>query len=188
MESTILTSIVVGTSTLLGVALTAFVQLRTQRNNQGFQLASETSRRESENAEKEKTLALDRLATAHRQLSIIGREFSPTTLDIIWRADMKDLEYDQRYLSVCREVDELRVIAGLFETSLSEDVEKISCQMNMFWGNFKNVLRLNSLGERPTPNISGLADAHAAAREIGGRTAAIKTQLTDLAKRYRALG
>jgi hypothetical protein len=188
METSIFTSIVAALSALFGVALTSFVQSRTQRNNQQFQYALERERREREKAEKERALALDRLATAHRQLSVIGREFSLTTLDIIWRADMKDLEYDQRYLGVCQEVDELRAIADLYETSLAEDVEKIYGQMNIFWGNFKNVLRLTSLGEKVTPNISGLEQAHAAAREIGERTNSIKRQLTNLAKRYRTDG
>lgn len=188
METSILTSIVAASSALFGVALTSFVQSRTQRSNQQFQYALETERRESEKAEKEKALALDRLATAHRQLSIIGREFSLTTLDIIWSADMKDLEYDQRYLGVCQEVDELRAIVGLYETSLAEDVEKIYGQMNIFWGNFKNVLRLTAQGEKVTPNISGLEQAHAAAREIGERTNYIKRQLAELSKRYRTDG
>lgn len=188
METSIFTSIVAASSALFGVALTSFVQSRTQQNNQQFQYALERGKRESEKAEKERALALDRLATAHRQLSIIGREFSPTTLDIIWRADMKDLEYDQRYLSLCQEVDELRAIAGLYETSLAEDVEKIYGQMNIFWGNFKNLLRLTSLGEKATPSISGLDKSHAAAREIGDRTTSIKRQLTELAKRYRTDG
>lgn len=186
METSIFTSIVVASSALSGVALTSFVQSRTQRSNQQFQYALEAEKRESEKAEKERMLALDRLAIAHRQLSIIGREFSLTTLDIIWRADMKDLEYDQRYLSMCQEVDELRYIACLYEPSLASDVEKVYGQMNIFWGNFKNVLRLTNLGEKVSSNISGLDKAYAAAREIGDMTASIKYQLTELAKRYRA--
>lgn len=185
METSIFTSIVAASSALFGVALTSFVQSRTQQRNQNFQHALETEKRKNEKVEKEKYLALDRLATAHQLLSIIGREFSLTTLDIIWRADMKELEYDQRYLSACREVDELRAIAGLYETSLAEDVEKIYAEMNVFWGNFKNVLRLTSLGETVTSNISGLDKAHAAAREIRDRTISVKRQLTELAERYR---
>lgn len=188
MDTSIFTSIVAASAALFGVALTSFVQSRTQRSNQQFQYYLEIERREIEKREKERVAALDRLATAHRQLSIVGREFSLTTLDIIWRADMKDLEYDQRYLSVCQEVDELRAIAGLYEPSIAEDVEKIYSQMNIFWGNFKNVLRITSLGEKASPNISGFDKAHAAALEIGERTTSIKCQLTSLAYRYRSDG
>jgi hypothetical protein len=43
METPILTSIVAALSALLGVALSSFFQLRTQRINQQFQLALEAS-------------------------------------------------------------------------------------------------------------------------------------------------
>lgn len=181
----LLTALVAGASALLGVALNSSIQLRTLRSNQQFQLTLEASRRESDLREKEKTLALERLAKAHRLLSTIGREFSLTSLDIIWRAEMKDSEYDQRYLSVCDEVDELRVIADLYETSLSEDVEKLYGQMSIFWGNFKNVLRLTSLGEQVDHRTSCFEKAHAAAMDIGGQAHSLKFKLTELGNRYR---
>lgn len=188
METAIFTSIVAGSSALFGVALTSFFQVRTQRNNQQFQLALEASKRESDLREKDRATALERLARAHHQLSAIGREFSLTSLDIIWRAEMKDSEYDQRYLSVCEEVDELRAIAGLYETSLSEGVEKLYGQMNVFWGNFKNVLYLTARGEKVDHTTSCFQDAHAAATDIGSRALALKSQLGDLARRYRVDG
>ena len=191
----LLTSMVAGAFALLGVAVNSSVQLRTLRSNQQFQLALETSKQELEASkrrsdlrEKEKALALERLAQAHRLLSTIGREFSLTSLDIIWRAEMKDSEYDQRYLSICEEVDELRVIAGLHESSISEDVEKLYGQMNIFWGNFKNVLRLTSLGKKADHRISGFEQAHAAATEIGSQAHALKFKLKELANRYRIDG
>ncbi|MBI4985546.1 MAG: hypothetical protein HZC24_09455 [Rhodocyclales bacterium] len=188
METAILTSIVAGSSALLGVALTSAIQSRTQRNNQQFQLALESSKRESDLREKERVLALERLAVAHRKLNIIGREFSLTSLDINWRAEMKDSEYDQRYLSVCENVDELRVIAGLYETSLIEDVEKMYGQMNIFWGNFKNVLRLTNLGEKVDHTTSCFQQAHATAIDIGRQAQALKSKLSELARRYRTDG
>lgn len=99
---------------------------------------------------------------------------------------MKDLDYDQRYLATCREIDALRAIAGLYETSLSDEIEHIHNQMSLFWGNFKNVLRLTALGEKPTADIAGLADAQVAAREIGSTTISLKTKLTALAEWHRA--
>lgn len=191
----LLTSLVAGAFALLGVALNSSIQLRTLRSNQQFQLALETSKqeleaskRESDHREKETVLALERLSKAHRLLSAIGREFSLTSLDIIWRAEMKDSEYDQRYLSICEEVDELRVIAGLYETSLSDDVEKLYGQMNIFWGEFKNVLRLTSLGENVDHRTSCFEKAHAAATEIGSKARTLKFELTELANRYRTDG
>lgn len=188
METSILTSIVAASSALFGVALSSFFQSRTQRINQQFQLALEASKQKSESRERERALALERLAKAHRQLSVIDREFSLTSLDIIWRAEMMDSEYDQRYLSICQEVDELRVIAGLYEASLNEDVEKMCGQMNIFWGNFKNVLRLTSLGEKVTHMTPCFEKAHRAATEIGSQVHSLKSNLAELARRYRVDG
>lgn len=188
METPILTSIVAALSALFGVALSSLFQLRTQRINQQFQLALEASKRESEGRERERALALERLAKAHRQLSVIDREFSLTSLDIIWRAEMMDSEYDQRYLSICHEVDELRVIAGLHEASLNEDVEKMFGQMNIFWGNFKNVLRLTGLGENVTHMTPCFKEAHRAATEIESHVHSLKSNLADLAHLYRVDG
>jgi hypothetical protein len=91
METSIFTSIVAAMSALFGVALTSSFQSHTQRKNQQFQLILEREKRKNEKAEKERTLALDRLATAHRLLSIINREFSRATINIIGNADMKDI-------------------------------------------------------------------------------------------------
>jgi hypothetical protein len=188
METAILTSIVAGSSALLGVALTSFIQFLTLKNNQEFQIALEASKRESELREKEKFLAFVRLAEAHRKLNIIGREFSLTSLNINWRAEMKDTEYDQRYLSVCEEVDELRVIISLYEPSLSEDVESLYGQMNIFWGNFNNILYLTSLGKKVDHTMSCFQNAHATAEGIGRQVRTLKFSLNECANRYRANG
>ena len=188
METAIFISIIGALSALLGVALSAHVQFRSQRNNQQFQQSSDESQRNSNQAEKERTLALQRLATAHRLLSFIGREFSRTNLNIIWRAEMKDSEYDQRYLSVCQEVDELRAIAGLHETSLIDEVETIHGLMNIFWGNFKDVLRLTGLGEKVTHQTNCFFAAHGASMEIEDKTFALKKRLTNLANEHRDHG
>lgn len=183
VELTVLPSIVTGVSVLCGVALTSFVQARNQRNTQQFQLTLEASKREHDLQEKETALVLERMAKAHRQLSVISREFSLTSLDIIWRAEMKDSEYDQRYLSICSEIDELRVIADLYETSLSEQTEKLYGQMNVFWGSFKNVLYLTARGEKVDHRTPCFQSAHAAATEIGRQASDLKSQLAKLSLR-----
>lgn len=182
---TLLTSIVTGASALLGVMLNSSLQLRTQQTNQQFQAALEAEKRKSETQERQKALALERLAKAHKLLSTIGREFSLTNFDILWRGDMKDSEYDQRYLSFCAEVDELRVIAGLFETTVSDEVEHLYGQMNIFWGNFMNVLRLTRLGKKVDHTTPCLQIAHKTANDIGNLVTEIKSRLTRLAIRYR---
>ncbi|WP_143809079.1 hypothetical protein [Paraburkholderia susongensis] len=142
MDTAIFTSIVAGSSALAGAGLTSIFQMFTQRNNQRFQIKLETLKRESEWREKERNLALDRLATAHRQLSAIGREFSQDSIDINLNAQIGEWKFDQRYLAARRETDELRMICGLYEPSLEQDVELLHGDMNLYWGNFKMVLNL----------------------------------------------
>jgi hypothetical protein len=121
------------------------------------------------------------MADAHKALSIIAREFSVTAMVILWRSNMTDHEYDQRYLKASANMDELRAFAGLHEPSLVDDIEKLHGQMNMFWGNFKNVLYQTSLGQRIDHNSPSLTDAHAAAGEIGSAVLLVKRRISRLA-------
>ena len=188
MNTVILTSIVAALSALLGVALTAYVQLRNQRSNQRFQLAIETAKYERDSADREKTEALRRMAEAHKTLSTIAREFSVTTLDILWRSNMTDSEYDQRYLAASSNMDDLRAFAGIHESSLIDDIEKLHGQMNIFWGNFKNVLYQTAQGQKVDHTSNSLTNAHAAANEIGRTVSFVKGRLTQLASSVRGDG
>jgi hypothetical protein len=166
---------------LLGGALTASVQLINQRANQRFQLEEAAAKYNRERVDREKREAIKRLAEAHKLLSKIARDFSVTNLDILWRSKMTDGEYDLRYLSACGETDELRAFAALHEPSLTDDIEKLHAQMNIFWGNFKNVLYQTMNGKKVDHMSSSLTNAHAAANEIGSRVAFVKSRLTNLA-------
>ncbi|WP_434212650.1 hypothetical protein [[Pseudomonas] boreopolis] len=188
MNAAILTSIVGALSALLGVALTAYVQLRNQRSNQQFQLAVETAKYERDSADREKIESLRRMAEAHKALSAIAREFSVTTLDILWRSSMTDSEYDQRYLAASSNMDDLRAFAGLHESSLIDDIEKLHSQMNIFWGSFKNVLYQTSQGQKVDHTSSSLTNAHDAANEIGRVVFFVKGRLTQLASSVRSDG
>ncbi len=183
METAILIPIVTAISALLGVALTAYVQLRNQRVTQRFELTSDAAKHERERADRAGAHAIQRLADAHKLLSKIAREFSVTNLDILWRSKMTDSEYDVRYLLACGEMDELRAFAGLYEPPLVEEIEKLNGQMNIFWGNFKNVLYLTSKGERVDHTTSCFTSAHAAANEIGAKVASVKDRLAHLASK-----
>lgn len=181
METAIFTSIVAGASALIGVALTSFIQMRIQRHTQNFQIELEKFKREIESQENEKKHMLERLSKVHRQLNTIEREFSLTSLVIIWQAEMSSSEYDQRYLSICEKIDELRATIDLYEPSLSEKVEKLYGQMNIFWGNFKNVLHLTTRDEKVDHMTPCFQKAHLAAEEIGQHTRSLKSQLSRLA-------
>ncbi|MEO8389064.1 MAG: hypothetical protein ABI893_00285 [Polaromonas sp.] len=185
METTILISIVTALSALLGVALTAYLQLRSQRVTQHFQLTRDAAKHEREQVDQARGDAIRRLAEAHMLLSKIAREFSVTNLVILRGSKMTDSEYDLRYLLACGELDELRAFAGLHEPPLMEEIEKLNGQMNVFWGNFKNVLYLTHKGERVDHTTSCLTSAHAAANKIGAKVASIKDRLAHLALMMR---
>jgi hypothetical protein len=181
MDTSIFTAVVAGSFTLLGGALAWFAQ----RSNQRFQIEHEKSKRESDLREKETFLALARLTTAHRQVSVLSREFSQDSIDINWRAEMSEAEYDQHYMSLRMEADELRAICALYEPSLSESVEKLYNQTNIFWGNFKNVLYLTAEGKKDMTTLS-LDRAHAAAIDISNQAQALKARISERAKVYRS--
>lgn len=169
----------------MGVALTASLQARNQLRNQQFQNYADAAKYQREQLSKEKEQTLQRITTAHKLLSRTAREFSVTNLDILWRSEMSDGEYDIRYLAACAEVDELRALIALYEPPLSEDVEKIHGQMNLFWGNFKEVLYQTSRGSKVDHNTPSLINAHNAAQQIGKTATFVKSRLAARTKEFQ---
>jgi hypothetical protein len=185
METTVLIPIISAISALLGVALTASLQARSQTRNQQFQQGAESVKYRREQFSKEQEQTLQRIMTAHKLLSRVAREFSITNLDILWRSEITDGQYDIRYLTACAEVDELRALIALYEPQFSEDVEKIHGHMNLFWGNFKDVLYQTERGNPVDHRSPSLVNAHAAAEQIGKTAAFVKSRLADRTKELR---
>jgi hypothetical protein len=179
MDSIVIIPIISAFSALLGVALTAGLQARNQTRNQQFQQYADSVKYRREQLSKVQEQALQRIKIAHKLLSRTAREFSITNLDILWRSEMTDGEYDIRYLTACAEVDELRALIALYESQLSEKVEEIHGQMNLFWGNFKEVLYQTSKGNKVDHRSLSLQKAHAAAEQIGKTVAFVKNRLAD---------
>ena len=179
MDSTVVLPVISALAALLGVALTAFVQHRNQRSNQEFQMRSEAVKREREQVYEDRAAALQHLSVAHKLLNKIAREFSITSLDILWRSKLSDVNYDARYLSACLEMDELRAFASLNEPFLSEDIEEMSSQMNIFWGNFKLVLHQTALGQEVNHMIPCFTCAHEAADKIGRISRSLKARIAQ---------
>lgn len=173
----ILVAIVSALSAILAVAVTGTIQSRSQRANHQFQLELEEMKHERVLRKEVQDAVAQRFIQAHKMLSKISREFSPTNLDIMWRAQLTEAEYDARYIAICEESDALRALIGLQEGSLSEDVEHIHGQMNIFWGNFKNVLYQTHKGQKVDHTSPCLTNAHEAASNIGKRVAALKWRL-----------
>ena len=186
METAIWSSIIAALSALFGVALSARNQLRSQYQSQQFQYDLEQSKRQADHLESERLRALKKLTTAHRLLSNVAREFSITNLQIIWQLQMSEAEYDQKFMTACNAIDELRAFADLHEASLSTGAEKIYGQMSIFWGNFRNVLRLTKLGEKVDHQTPCFNNSHDAVKEIAKAVNGLKGQISSLALRHKA--
>ncbi|MEO8390724.1 hypothetical protein [Polaromonas sp.] len=185
METAIPISIVTALSALLGVALTAYVQLRSQRVTQQFQLTSDAAKHHREREERARTDAVRRFSDAHMLLSKIAREFSVDNLVILRESKITESQYDLRYLRACGEMDELRAFAGLHEPTLAGDIERLDGQISVFWGNFKNVLYLERKGERVDHTTSCYMNAHSIANEIDAKAAFVKNRLAHLSSKLR---
>lgn len=166
METSAITAIVGSASALLGTGLGAIIQLRIARASHAFQLRLEMDKRKLESQDKEKAERDQRLLDAHKAISMIARKFSITGLDIDWRSGMTDKEYDKAYSESCEALDEVRALCDLFFPEVSEPLEKMYAQMNLFWGNFKEVLRLTELQESYQKKEHFHKQAIAAAQDI----------------------
>jgi hypothetical protein len=187
MNSAILTPIITALAALLGVALSNFLQAKTQNRSQRFQKDAEATKYQREQRDRQQSETAQRLVTVHKLLSKTAREFSITNLDIMWRSGMSDGEYDARYLVACTEFDELRALIGLYQPHLSENVEAIDGQMNIFWGSFKDVLYQTAKGKQVDHRHPSLLKAHVAAEKIAQKVDAVKGRLIDNMKENRAV-
>lgn len=178
MDESVLIPIISAVSALLGAAVNHYLQLRQQRSVEHFQANVEALKYQRSQYEVFRTEALQRLIVAHRLLSKIAREFSLTNLDILWRAEIADKDYDLRYLAICEEMDELRAIVGLYEPQVADEVERIHGNMNIFWGNFKEVLARTAKGVKVDHMTPIYSNAYNASQEIGTQVSQIKRKLS----------
>jgi len=184
MDNTIFSQIVAPAAVLLGVALTAYVHARMLKRTHTFQYASQQDQRMHEQREQRRAEALERLTNAHEGLSEIGRAFSVTNFDIVWRSQINDVEYDKQYLELCQKMDGLSAFSAIYEPSLIGPMESVSGQMNLFWGSFNEILRLSALGEKVDFRDSCFEKAHAAVGEINTKTIALRDYVARCAGKY----
>ena len=184
MEASVITGIVVGTSTLLGVVLTSFAQSRSQRSNQQFQRTLDAERHERDKTERDKAQAIHRLTEAHIALSKIARAFSITNLDILWNDGISEGEFGHRYLSACADMDALLAFAQLHEPSIDEYIKQLHLPMGKYWMNLKSILSLTQSGTAVDSTSFCLQAAHAAAQEISSKVADAQWRLTQAMERH----
>ncbi|MGF6642430.1 hypothetical protein [Paraburkholderia sp. GAS82] len=164
-------------STFFGVSITSRTQIANQKINNQFQLALAQEKARSELLAKAKETGAAQLATAHKLLSHISREFSVTGLNIMWTASMSVDDFNAKYMSLCERADELLMIVDFHAPEASEICRKIYGEMNMFWGNFGNVLHLTAAGTKVDHNTPCFRLAHDAAREIGEKSVFAQSNL-----------
>ncbi len=185
MDTAVITAIVGSLSALLGASLGAIIQLRLAAENHRFQFQIDSAKRHSETEKEEIANHKQRLLNVHIAISKIARDFSITALDINLRSGMTDLEYDKRYFESCEKLDEIRAVCDLYIPDTSKHLEKMYGQMNKFWGNFKEILRLTELNEPYEKKKYFQSEAIAAAAEIGSCAGEAKVRLSGQIEKYR---
>jgi hypothetical protein len=183
MDTPIYVAGIAAFAALLGAGITAAVTHFNLRHGQSFQLRSEKAKFDREQAVKLKAESIKRLEDAHKLVSKIVREFSMDNLVIQWSAKPNPEAYDRQYLQAYSHMDELRAIAAIHEPDLSKDIEALRSQMSHFWGNFKNVLHLESEGKKVDHNTNCFNKACAATQEASEIGQRLKDTIVRLAEK-----
>ncbi|ELP2675544.1 hypothetical protein R1U57_004440 [Vibrio parahaemolyticus] len=132
--------------------------------------------------EKQKVL-FDKLETkiekAHVLVSELGREFSLTFLNIDWEANLSMSDYDAKYRILCDKCSRLQMLVDLYVPTLSEEVNDMSENMNMYWGNFRIVLSKTEQGKKPDELGNVFENAVKYSRLVPEQAFSIKFGLSD---------
>ncbi len=178
MDNSILIAILSASSVLLGSIVTGIIQARSLKQTQQFQLEIDKEKYERDQLSKHRDETIGRMLDAHKILSFISREFSITNIDILWRLEIPEKEYDQRYFEACLQLDSVKAFAGMFEPGITEDLYKLSYKMNEFWENFQNLLYQTSQGKTSDQVGDILLATHTAAGEVGNLCGLVQNQLS----------
>lgn len=181
MDSAIFSSIIAAASAVAGGGLVSITQLLSAKAAHLAQFRLEEVKSRAATTEKRSATIVNSYTEVHKILSRINREFSLTSLDIMWRAELSGSDYDQKYLASCESLDDARALIDLYFPEISEEVEKIYGQMNMFWGNFKEIRSLTETKEPHTKKQIFQNEAVAASMKIAEYTKTVKGKLKSLA-------
>jgi hypothetical protein len=188
MDSAIFSSVVAAASAIMGGGLVSIIQLRSAREAQSAQLRLESIKIKAAAEDKRSATIISSYTDTHKILSRIAREYSLTSLDIMWRAELSGADYDKKYLLSCESLDEARAVADLYFPDISEVMEKIYGQMNIFWGNFKEIRSLTQSNESYAKKERFHAEAAAASLEISDFVILAKSRLNLLVSIAKTVG
>jgi len=121
----------------------------------------------------------EKIEEAHIIASELAWEFSLTVLNIDWEAKMSLNEYDVKYKAQLHKCSRLQMLVDLYVPHLSEDVNKISGNMNMYWGNFRNVLSRTHQGVQANELGSVFDNAVKYTRLIPEQTHSLKYDISE---------
>lgn len=156
------------------------------RCSQSFQIRSEKTKHDREQAVRLKTEAIKRLEDAHKLLSKIAREFSIDNLVIQWDAMPTADVFDLDYLQSCSNLDDLRAIAAIHEPTLSKDIDTLRGQMSLYWFHLTNAFAQKRNGKSTGEISAGYKDASAASFEISRIVQGLKDDIVQLAKQHES--
>ncbi|MCX8936303.1 hypothetical protein NOL51_24905 [Vibrio parahaemolyticus] len=168
---------------LLSASFGAVFTLWGQRKLLEQRVSLEFKVKQAERFEETRKLELgkleEKIEEAHVIASELGWEFSLTVLNIDWEAKMSLNKYDAKYKAQLDKCSRLQVLVDLYVPHLSEDVNKISGYMNMYWGNFRNVLSQSHQGVQPNELGSVFDSAVKYSRLIPEQTQSLKYDLSE---------
>lgn len=180
MDIAIFSSVIAAASAIMGGGLVSIIQLRSAREAQSAQFYLESMKVKAAAEEKRTITVVASYTEIHKILSRIAREYSLTSLDIMWRAELSGSDYDQKYLMSCESLDGARAMVDLYFQGVSEVMEEIYGQMNVFWGSFKEIRDLTQSNEPYAKKEKFHAEAAAAALKISDYVSAAKSRLNSL--------
>jgi hypothetical protein len=166
MDTTIIGAIVGASAVIITTIVTTFNNSKIASKTREYEREKELMKFNQELQKMQMEKSRTHYERAHSIISTLEREFSLTSITIDWGAKLTVTQWDEKYKSLCKLTDELRMIASLLGDSIASPVEKIDGQMNVYWGYFRNFLYLMSQGDDVDHRTSGHKEAFAAAREI----------------------
>jgi hypothetical protein len=164
-------------STLLAVVITNRTQIRNQRDNNQFQIEIARFKLNGELTSKQIETALLKIGDAHKILNQIEREFSINEIVMMRTAALSRAAFNDKYRALSERADELGMIVDFYAPSASKTCREIDGHMNIFWGNFSNVLYQTERGDEINHADPCFQKAHEAAAEIAKKVEFAKSTL-----------
>ncbi|WP_186136733.1 hypothetical protein [Burkholderia gladioli] len=169
-------------TTLLGVLVANRTQLKNQRLNNQVQIELAREKTNSELTEKSRDATNFQLANAHKIISKINRELSLTGLNITQVASISIHDFNDKYMKLCENADDLMMIVDFYAPDASEDCRALSGQMSMFWGHYQAFLYRATSGDITSGAAHNIEETRKAAIKISEKSMQAKNNILKYMK------